>query len=180
MNLEHILCDSARRYWHNLWLCRLQCLRAQLPKPVVELLLRDPPLPAKRPVCQTAGSTLLDHTEPVLCPIRISYCQYLSHASPSWCEVSKNSLSVFRVLGYCLTFSRETKGGGWLSAYDISSRKTNGSARMSGKHLSAAITALFFGDCNACTNKRSIAEIVRICPDDPVDVRVDQLCRQQI
>src|SRR5699024_4677335 len=120
MNLEHILCYSPRRYGHNLWLCRLQCLRAQLPKPVVELLLRDPPLPAKRPVCQTAGSTLLDYLNPVLCPILISYCQYLSHASPSWCEVSKNSLSVFRVLGYCLTFSRETKGGGWLSAYDAS------------------------------------------------------------
>src|SRR5699024_628968 len=117
MNLEHILCDSPRRYGHNLWLCRLQCLRAQPPKPVVELLLRVPPLPAKRPVCQTAGSTLLDYLNPVLRPILISYCQYLSHASPSWCEVSKNSLSVFRVLGYCLTFSRETKGGGWLSAY---------------------------------------------------------------
>src|SRR5699024_10456918 len=118
MNLEHILCDSARRYWHNLWLCRLQCLRAQLPKPVVELLLRDPPLPAKLPVCQTAVAALLDYLNPVLRPILISYCQYLSHASPSWCEVSKNSLSVFRVLGYCLTFSRETKGGRLLGAYE--------------------------------------------------------------
>ena len=36
---------------HNLGPCRLQCLRAQLPKLVVELLLRDPALPEKLPDC---------------------------------------------------------------------------------------------------------------------------------
>src|SRR5699024_11169463 len=111
MNLEHILCDSARQYGHNLWLCRLQCLRAQLPKPVVELLLREPPLPAKLPVCQTAVAALLDYLKPVLRPILISYCQYLSHASPSWCEVSKNVLSVFEFWILSHSFGRYERRG---------------------------------------------------------------------
>ena len=41
------------------------------------------------------------------------------HVSPSWCKVSKNLLSVFWVLGYCLTFQRDAEGGELLSAYDI-------------------------------------------------------------
>ena len=90
---------------------RLQCLRAQFLEPVVELLLRDPALPAKLPFSQAAGAALLDHTELVLRPITAN--------SPSWCEVSKNALSVFQALGYCLTFAKNTEGGGLLSAYQL-------------------------------------------------------------
>ena len=40
----HPLRQRQAVYWHNLWLCRLQCLCAQLSKPVVELLLQGSPL----------------------------------------------------------------------------------------------------------------------------------------
>ena len=81
------------------------------------------PLPAKLPVCQTAVA----HSWITRNQFCARYAFRTANTSPMFLPPgvkSQKTYCQFLSFGYCLTVSRETKGGGLLSAYSTPSRKS--------------------------------------------------------